>query len=279
MSRRQTLFLNLFINRYDPKAKDALMQLLPLERRSHLLLENFQSDDIQPLLEAPASKLKKIHYSWFAAALKKFPDALQPILAASLTTEQIAGLKLKASFPIAEPIQRFSQNELVRLFKIDEFLPIEYLPESEFKALLDWKKDQLLNLIDFLGLHDLAARVKQIVNREHLKNIYKCLTPKQFYYLKMCLQNKDKVTKPNFPIDPAKVDPKELKYMLHKKGLARFKFALEDQSPDFIWHLAHHLDIGRGQFLLEKNQMTLPPKLVTTLKQQLTTLMNFLKSE
>lgn len=271
--------LRVLINRYNPKAGNALLKFLPQEDVEGVMAENIQSTDLTPILQQPQKSLAKIHYSWIQPLLADFPDRLHPTILAALTAEQIAGLK--SSTPVAIPgfVKAFILNELYRLLKIEEHLPIEYLPETDISSLAKWIKPQIVNLIDFLGIHDLASEVRHIVDRNYLKNVYTCLTPKQFYYLKKCLQQKEQITSPELGIDLTKTDSVKLKQVLHRRGLVRLGRALCGQHFDFVWHLSHTLDMGRGNLLLKEYQPEEIPKVTSILKQQVLSLMNFLKSE
>lgn len=271
--------LRVFINHYNPKASNAFTQLLPQQERQAFLLEDIHSPDLMPILQSPINALKPIHYSWISEALKQLPKPLYPIALSSLTPTQMEGLRFKNPVPVSSTIQSFIQEQLFDLLHFKEHLPRDYLPKTELTPLLNWNKRQILNLIDFLGLHDLAFEVRHIVNRNHLKNIYKCLTPKEFYYLKVCLHQKNKIVSPKLGLDPAHLDPKMLKKALHKRGLSRLGRALYGQPADLVWHLAHQLDTGRGHILLKDYKSEPLPKITPALKQQVINLINFLKSE
>jgi hypothetical protein len=158
-------------------------------------------------------------------------------------------------------------------------IPFDYLPESSFSALGKWDKLQLIELINFFGLHDLASEVRHIVNKTYLQNIYNSLTHRQLYYLKVCLHQKETLKAPKLGINPTLEDSAPLKKAFHRRGLVRLGKALSGEHPDFIWYLAHTLDVGRGNLLMENYQSKSDPKVASLLKGQLLNLINFLKSE
>lgn len=180
--------------------------------------------------------------------------------------------------PISNIAKAFILNRLYQYLEINEHLPIEYLPETEFSLLTKWTKAQFIDLIDYLGLYDLASEVRHIVNRNYLKNIYTCLTPKQFYYLKVCLHQKEQLVSPKLGIDPTKQDCPQLKRIIHRRGLLRLGRALCGQHADLVWHIAHTLDMGRDNLLLKEYQPEELPKVTQILKQQVLNLINFLKT-
>lgn len=271
--------LRVLINRYNPKAGNALLKFLPQEQQAAISNVEIRSDDLRPILLHPQNSLARIHYSWIKPLIEKYPERLQAAVMAALTAEQVAGMKGSLDSAISHPAKSFLVNKLCYQLKINEHIPLEYLSENEFSPLLKWTKQQIVDLIDFLGLYDLASEVRHIVNRDHLKNIYTCLTPKQFYYLKVCMHQKEQITSPKLGIDPSKQDCPKLKQAIHRRGLSRLGKALCGQHADFVWYISHVLDRGRGDILLKEYQPQALPKITIVLKQQVLNLMNFLKSE
>lgn len=278
MDTRGWMMLRVLINRYNPRAGNALLKFLPQEQQAAISSVEIRSDDLRPILLHPQNSLARIHYSWIKPLIEKYPERLQAAIMAALTAEQVAGMKGSLDSPISNPVKSFLVNKLCYQLKVNEHIPLEYLSENEFSPLLKWTKQQIVDLIDFLGLYDLASEVRHIVNRDHLKNIYTCLTPKQFYYLKVCLHQKEQITSPKLGIDPSKQDCPKLKQAVHRRGLSRLGKALCGQHADFVWYLSHVLDKGRGDILLREYQPQALPKITSVLKQQVLNLMNFLKS-
>jgi hypothetical protein len=279
MDKRGWMMLRVLINRYNPDMGNALLKFLPEEGLQKISTLDIHSSDLTPILQQPQKSLASIHYSWIQPLLKKFPDSLHPVVMGTLTAEQIGGLQASTSATVSDLARTFIRNQLYHLLKIGDHFPLEYLPETELSPLTNWTKQQLVQLIDFLGLYDLASEVRHIVNRNYLKNIYSCLTPKQFHFLKACLHQKEQITSPKLGIDPTKQDCDKLKQVVHRRGLLRLGRALCGQHPDLIWYLAHKLDMGRGTVLLKEYQEKALPKITPILKQQVLNLMNFLKSE
>lgn len=279
MNKKGWMMLRVLINRYNPQASNALLKFLPPEEAQAVRNQNIRSHDLKPLLQQPQTFLNHVHYSWIQPLLEKFPLHLRPVVTAILTPEQITGLKASSLPKVSQPVKNFMMHQLYLSSGMSDHLPLEYLPETELSLLSQWNKQQLTHLFDFLGLHDLASEVRHIVNRHHLTNIYSCLSPKQFYYLKLCLHQKEQIVSPKLGIDPTVQNCDKLKQMIHKRGLQRFGRALCGQHPDFVWHIAHILDRGRGKILLQNYTPDALPKITPALKQQVLNLMNFFKSE
>ena len=280
MDKKGWMMLRVFINRYNPKAGDALLKFLPKEDMQMVLDQEIRSTDLSPILHQPEKLVKQMHHSWLKPIIDNFPECLLPVLAASLNPEQAVGLKISLpTSPIAQPIKTFMVNQIYYQLDAEDHLPLDYLPETELSPLAKWTKSQLVTLINFLGLYDLVPEIRKIVNHQHLKNIYNCLTPKQFFYLKICLKQKDLLVFPKLGINPSQINCEKLRQVLHRRGIIRLGRALCGQHPDLVWYLTHKLDIGRGKLLMNEFQTDTVANVTTVLKSQVLNLMNFLKSE
>lgn len=278
MNKRGCMILRVLMNRYNPKAGDLLLKFIPEEEAKAVMSQDIRSNDLAPILHQPQKAISKVHYSWIQPVVQKFPESFQPAIIAALAAENVAGLHNSSSIAISDLAKAFILNQLYQQLNISDHCPLEYLPETEMSPLAKWNKAKLSNLADFLGLYDLASEVRHIVNRNYLKNIYTCLTPKQFHYLKLCLHQKEQLVSPKLGIDPTKQDCVKLKQVIHRRGLLRLGKALCGQHPDFIWHIAHLLDMGRGKILLKEYQPQELPKVTKILKQQVQNIVQFLES-
>lgn len=277
MDKRGCMMLRVMINRFNPKAGNALLKFFSKEEAQEIVNIGIQSTDLAPIVQQPQKAISTIHYSWIQPLLQTFPPPLQPVVIAALTPEQIAGMKISSPEPISEVARSYILNQLYLKLNIRDHFPIEYLPETDLSPLAKFSKEKLVNICDYFGLYDLASEVRHIVNRNYLKNIYACLTPQQFYYLKLCLHQKDKLVSPKLGIDPSKQDCQRLNQILHRRGLVRLGKALCGQHPDLIWHIAHVFDMNRGNILLKEFNVQELPKVTKILKQELFNILNFLE--
>ena len=278
MDNRTLMMLRVFVNRYNPLAGNALLKFLPPETMQAVLSQDIRSNDLTPLLDQPHALLNNLHYSWIKPVLLQFSAPLQPLLIAALNPDQMMALKdSQKEIELSPPVKNFFLNLIFDALKTDDHVPLEYLPITDFTPLTKWSKAQLVNLADYLGIHDLASEVRHIVNKDHLRNIYSCLTPHQYKYLSQCLHQKEKIVAPKLGIDPAVKDCSKLKQIIHRRGLLRLAKALSGQHPDLVWYLAHTFDTGRGKLLLITFQTEVDPKVTALLKSQVINLMNFLK--
>lgn len=273
MDRLNQMMLRVLINRYHSGSLKELSDYLPPSEKNAVLSQKIESQDPFPLLNKE-SLLRKIHPSWIKPLVEHLPPPVRALFF-SFSTEQKEEFSL-SHFGLSSPVQTFLFHQFSHLLKLDQHLPLEYLPQNELFVLIEGSKEKRLQLVNFLGLHDLASEVRHIVNRQYLNNIYSCLTPQEMTYLKNCLHQKEKIAAPKLGIDPTKQDCPQLKKVLHRRGLIRLGKALSDEHPDFVWHLAHRFDKSRGEFLLREASLPTPSKMTTLLKQQVIHLIHFL---
>jgi len=281
MNLREARIFNVLLNRYDPQERSKLLSFLQPEVKQDLALQGFHFDEIAPLLFQHQHVLERMHYSWLKPVLQKFPEELVLLVISSLSPGQVEGLKLKKipSMRLSQNVKLFIKTLIYKHLDIQNLLPIEFLPTSEFSVLLNMDKNKLMDLVDFLGLHDLASEVRKIVNPSLLKNIYTSLAPKQFHYLKICMNQKDKLVSPPLGIDISASDSSLIKQAIHKRGLVRFGKALCGEHKDLVWYIAHVLDTGRGKILLSQYQPEAIPAITSFLQMQVMNVINFLKKE
>jgi hypothetical protein len=280
MEARGWIMLRVLMNRYNPQTGNALLKLLPAEDLKAVMSQDIRSTDLTPLMLQPQKILTNMHYSWLKPLIDQFPSNLHPLFLGALTPVQSLYLQKKMeikSTSLSEPVKNFILHQVYALLKDPQPLPIEYLPETELSPLAKWSKKDLVMLIDFLGLYDLAPEIRSIVNKRYLENIYSCLSSKQLYYLKICLYQKDKLVIPKLGINPAEKNCERLKSLLHQRGLIRLGKALCGQHPDLMWYVTHTLDIGRGTILARYYQAQMLTNITTILKLQVVNVMNFIK--
>lgn len=265
--------LRVLINRYSERSGNALLQFLPPDEQQAISRISTQSKDLTPILH-PENRLCQMHSSWLKEIADEFPDRLKPALQSAL--EELDGKK--GDITLSKAGKTFIISQLCEKLKIHDHLPMEYLGENEFSSLLKWTKKELVDLIDFLGLYDLASEVRQIVNKAQLTNIYSCLTSQQLSYLKICLRQKEELITPKLGIDHNKQDCPKLKQTIQRRGLSRLGKAFIGQQDDFVWTIARILDMGRGNIILNEYHSQTPSKIASVLKQQVLNVMNFLKN-
>ena len=202
-----------------------------------------------------------VHYSWLIPSLKLYEKSDQVLLVQTLDSQSrnrlMKFLELpKKEIPLTSKCTLYFKQILIHslLEKNQILLPIEYLPESRLNMLLNLSKSQLIDLIDFLSLYDLASALHQVLETKTLKKIYKHLKPAQKKFLKRKLTYKEISSFPQLNLKNWDGEKTSLKKMLHKQGIFRLSQALSVEHEDLIWYIYHELDIGRGNLLHQLTQ-------------------------
>lgn len=272
------------LNHYHQGSLEDAINLLPEENAKIIGSVETESQDLQPALVQPDGLLKPIHYSWMKSFIENQPDHLIPFYLSSLPESQMDKLSQllnikPSSIPISPFLKAFFIRRIYHAIFDQEIIPSEYLPPSPFNSLAKWPKEELLMLIDYLGLYDLSEAIRKIVDKRYLKQIYRCLTPKKQEFLRTCLHQRERLASTRLDLNQWKGDCNELKAILHKRGLLRFAAAISLQHPHLIWHICHRLDTGRASFIAKSMEKDKAPGVVSALGQQLINLINYLKQK
>lgn len=246
------------MSRCPEEKKKALEKFIPQSER--LRLEELPSftEEITPDGFSNGAMLEQVHWSWFLPTLKTYSSKEQKPFLSALSPS--AAENLAHALEIAVPSEKMS--DLARSFlrqillnsligQGDRLLPIDYLPASPLKGLLRLSKKELIKLINFLSLYDLAAELRQIVETKILKKIYSFLLDDEKRLLKSAMAHKESFLFPRMNLDRWDGLKESFRLLLHRRGLIRLGAALSGQDPDFIWYICHQLDIGRGNSLFK----------------------------
>jgi hypothetical protein len=281
MQIKSWVMLRVLLNKYHQKASDTLLKILPEEDANGIKSQTTYSNNAEVVLTQPEELIRKIHYSWLTEAFKVIPKAIQEPILSVLPQSDAVKLRhiLKLPSPhqvnkVSVPVKTFLINTLYNHVKDHAVLPLQYLPTTELSPLTNLTKDQLVDLIDLLGIYDLAEGVRNIIDKERIKKIYKHLSPMQIQFLKSCLQQKERISATPLKLEQWDGDWSKLEKILHGRGLIRLGKAISGQHPDFVWHLTHILDVGRGARLLVNYSPTATPQITPVLAQQVLNLMN-----
>lgn len=283
MSPRSKMVLKLFMNRYHGGSLDSLAQLLPEQELQELRALEVSSSNTAALLQQPYQYAVRVHYSWIAPLLEKYTPEQQQLFLSAFPDNQRQRLgkllKIKASETSLPPVTRkFLLNRLLLPLTAEkDCLPRELLDSNELTPLLSWSKKELMMLIDYLGLYDLAEKARYIVDKVKLKNIFNCLTPKKIEFMRRCQKYSEQLSMSELDLDQWNGDCGRLGELLHLRGLFRLGKALCGQQKELIWHLTHILDTGRGKILMRCYNSEEIPNVTPILQQQVLRTMNHLK--
>jgi len=254
LTPRGAAFLRVLLNKYHKGSPDALLRRLPQQEEALVQATHTATADVRAAGLDPAQELASIHFSWLQPFVESFSDAIRPVVIASLTDHQAAGLRSLLRIgdqrqPPSTLYRKYLLTELYRRFRDPGVMPFGLLPETPMHFLAHYTKRQLTQLVDFLGLYDLADEIRRTVDTSHLKTVFGALNPAQREFLRSCLHIKSRLASPKLRLEKWRGNPAQLMVLLHRRGLARLGKALCGQSPDFMWHLTHILDTGRGDIL------------------------------
>lgn len=274
------LLLKVLMQRAHGNVSQAMLRPLPSHEMTSILENPVASQDPLPIFNNKMNLLSTMHYSWLHKMLPQSDRTKKALRMSFLSDQQKKGLASLADWTLEDAIQspllhKFYLLRILSELKFPKILPLEYLPESPYKRLLKLKKNQLLEIIDLLGIYDLAHELKRIVATKNLKNIYKCLSPKHQQFLRQCLHSKDKIITPKLHLDQWNGEELVLKKLLHRRGLIRLSIALSGQHPDLIWLIAHTLDTGRGELLMTQVKKEEIPGVSSAVALQLDNAYNF----
>jgi len=255
MYEKGSLMLRVLLNRFPGSNKESLLQALPENDVQRILSIPVDSPEIEPLLRSPFESVRRVHYSWLISQLQSMDKEKLPLILALFPDSYASKLRQRLnltskSIHLSSSAKRFLTKQLYNAITFESVLPLEYLPPSEMTQLAQMENKDLLDLIDYLGLYDLAEEIQLIVDKYLLEQIYTCLSFKKRKFLRMCLHQKEKLITQRLQLEYWDGDCNRLHKLLHHKGIVRLGYALSGQHKDLFWHITHLLDTGRGKKLL-----------------------------
>lgn len=284
MSPKSALLFKVLLNRFHHGAGETALKNIPKEEINEVLAHKIDSDDASAALHWTKDLIGRVHYSWLAPAVLQMPPSIQKSVAASFSERQSKGLQKVLKFDalpasVAPSVKRFLLDRFFHHWNLEGVLPLSFLPPSPLKPLLDMNKDELVLLIDYLSLYDVAEAVRHIVDKNRLKAIYRALTPDEQAYLRVCIHKKERIASPKLNMEKWDGDPEKLRIILHRRGMFRLSKAISGQSKEFLWHLVHILDTGRGKTVEEEYEEKEVPGITPFLIQQLKGVLDYLKNK
>ncbi|MCB1113670.1 MAG: hypothetical protein KDK62_02830 [Chlamydiia bacterium] len=283
MNRNTAFYTKLFLNRFTPDETNLLLDFFPEGKEAIEGITNEQNDP-SLAFQSPEEILLNIHYSWLAQKLSKNPKEMAKLYLAAFPKtlkEKIQGL-LNAPLELPEIsflAKRYLQLEFLKQLLPEDFIPAHFTPKSDLKPLGALDKNKMVEVIDFLGLFDLTEEMKKIVDTKLLKKLNDTLSSKQKAFIKECMQKKDNIQAPPFPLYDWNGNKKELKKRIHKKGLIRLSKALSGEDPRFIWHVTRTLDTGRGKILNDMISEDPTPNITEAMKRKTLLLISYLQKD
>jgi len=241
-----------FLQKLPARQQEALLQHLPREEAKTFNREEKWVKDPTLGVHALEEELPQVHFSWLAPYLRALPETDIKLLLGCLTLEQQRGLKQSLRFanhiPELTPLAAdFLKKHLFsQLCAGQELVPIACLPESPMNVLLELSYEELERLISLLAMHDLAAEIRQIIDRAQLKKIYAQLSSEQTELLKTLTYRKETVSFKKMELSKWDGNAEMLYASLEQRGLNRLAKALYAEHPTLRWLIIHRFDADRG---------------------------------
>lgn len=278
------IMLRTLLNRFHKDSTDAFLRRFPIETVKNILKQDVPTNATVENLLLPVESIGKIHYSWLLPAIQNFPPALRQCSLSALPKEQAVKIAQILKEPIPKsvlilPIRQYFLQTLYNLVTKRVVLPPNFLPKTILSPLLQLKKPELLEMIDFLGIYDLAEEIRHLIDKKQLAALHACLSSRQRQFLSISLKQKEKVATSKLELERWDGSSKNLDAILHRRGLIRIAKALHGQHADMIWHLTHTIDTGRAAIILQYLSTETTPILTNILIQQVINVMKFLKAE
>lgn len=278
------ILFRVLMNRFPVLPADALLAFLPEEESEAVRAQVVLGDDPVDFLMNSVELLDKIHYSWMIPNIDKLPPAIQDTLIQALSEPTRSRLQAQLKRPMTTvppmlSVQALLKRQLSNEMGLPDVLPLSFLPESPLMAVATLSKEELVQAIDLLSMHDLAEEIRHVVDKKKLQSVYQLLSSQKAQYLKRCLQQRERIVNAKLELDKYLKDLSKLESVLHQRGILRLGRALSGQDPDLLWHIMHRLDIGRGSILQKCYQKQPIPNVTALLIEQVLTVINFLKTE
>lgn len=223
--------------------------------------------------------LSAVHPTWIAPFLRTLSSSEIPLFLAALIQDQREALAETLGFtgtlptitPIAKKgLRQILLNQVVYDFQL---VPRAFLPQSYFYSLLELSSAKLGKLIRYLGLHDLAFEMRQIIATKELKRIFSALTKKEGEFLNRLLIHREPLVFERLFISNWDGTKTQLHKLLDDRGLSRLGHAVHAESESFIWYLTHMLNIHQGALLLKHRKRSTHARGDEILKDQIETIL------
>ena len=230
----------------------------------------------------PFEWIELIHFSWYLYVLEEVPFDIQNLFLSLLSKNKIKSMQKYvpqiSPTPIPSLFMRiFVANYLKKKMQPSGIKEIDFLPRYALNVLLKLSKFELEQLANFLGVYDLAADLKQIVDTSLLKKVYDVLDRTQMKLLQYFSRQPIRVGLPKMGLQSWDGTQKQLGSLLHQRGLHRIGMAISDADPSFKWHLLHHLDIGRARIIQKVTDQKYDPSQISYFQSQLLHLLKWYK--
>lgn len=263
------------LNIYHPDDSLDLTKFLSEQTRDELAKLDVSLSPKQ-LIESAQTLAHDIHYSWLAVTLGREEHATQSLYLGSLPgpLAQTLSTLLKAPIsPLSKPLKQFFQNAFNQRIKPSAIPSKCCLPPSPLNALLEMRKRHLVRLIGFLGLRDVGAALRKVIDPARINKIRDLLTDAQKHYLDRCMREHDPIPT-DLNLTGWDGDQIKLSRLLQMQGLKRLAIGMHNEEKALVWYLSRHLDKGRGELLNNYVKEPIDPKMSLRYREQIVELID-----
>lgn len=247
--------------------------LLPTWQKEIELLGPPQKLDFPSMLSV-TKWMQRVHYSWFYPHLSVLPQKTQELFFPLFSQTQKKGLatmlKIEPQHQEFSPfISFFLSDYLKQRLQKEDVIPLAALPKSALNPLIKVKWAALMQIIDYLGLYDLACDYKQVVDRTLIKKIFSALPKDKEKFVLFAAKQPTKWVSPKMALQNWDGDAEKLQALLHKRGLIRLTKGIVGEHLSFRWHFVHRLDVGRAKVMINALSEPIDHSLVPYFKNQI----------
>lgn len=168
------------------------------------------------------------------------------------------------------------QEVLKRLFTRYPVLPYAYLPSFPNATLLFCDSALMQEVCALLGLYDLKALLKTLIDQKMIKLIEHALSTTQKKFLKIIQKEADKIAFKPIPLERWDQTAENLQALLMMRGLNRLAKAFANSSPYIQNEFIIRLPFKDKMAYLSLSTPVIPQR-VEALQKQIETTQHFLK--
>jgi len=229
--------------------------------------------------------IDKTHYSWIAPYLRTLTESEIRLFLGALSKPQQHGLEkalgLSNHLPeLKEVAKRWLRKTLHDVVTQNQALvPYAFLPDHPLNELLGLTPSIFEKIVPYLGLHDLAFEMRQIISTAALKKLFGALPKREGEFLNTLLLHREPLTFKRLFLDKWDGSKEHMTKILEERGLHRLALALYGAHPNLIWYITRRLNMHLGTSLLKYNEKPTHARAEQILTEQIQKIVSFLTHE
>lgn len=284
MKKTGWIVCRILIEKAGGKSKDSLFSFLSPSLKKHLIDLQPPNSDLTLGFDFTTTLLESIHYSWFTPFLRNLSENDIRLFLSAL--EETSAKKLKDLLKVSSPLiplsplaSSFFRKKIAEPFlsQMPELIPLQALPFSRLSTLLTLRPETLRLVSEFLGLHDLAVEIKQIIDTVQLKKIHSLLSKEKEYFLKMLSHKKEPVVFKRMELSRWDGSANTLLNLLFQRGLNRLAKGLFLEDVSFVWYVKHRMNEEDAKIFSSLHKSLEHPKAYSILSDQILEVISFLQ--